>query len=80
VLRQSKPREASATAPATIEKMIDCARETVGIPLPAADLEGRGYSVKGRRPLCEDDWVHARASSVREGSGRLRRNQSHAKG
>jgi len=33
---------ASATAPDTIERMIDFARETVGILLPAADLVYRG--------------------------------------
>jgi hypothetical protein len=33
---------ATATAPDTIEKMIDFARETVGVLLPAADLAYRG--------------------------------------
>jgi hypothetical protein len=44
-LTSYKPAEkvyASATAPDTIEKMIDYARETVGILLPAADLVYRG--------------------------------------
>jgi len=36
--RPSDGTYASATAPGTIEKMIDFARETVGILLPAADL------------------------------------------
>jgi hypothetical protein len=40
--RPSESTYASATAPATIEKMIDFARETVGILLPAADLVYRG--------------------------------------
>jgi hypothetical protein len=40
--RPSDKTYASATAPATIEKMIDFARETVGILLPAADLVYRG--------------------------------------
>jgi hypothetical protein len=35
---------ARAPAPATIEKMVDFARETVGIVLPAADLVYRGAS------------------------------------
>jgi hypothetical protein len=40
--RPSDKTYATATAPATIEKMIDFARETVGILLPAADLVYRG--------------------------------------
>jgi hypothetical protein len=40
--RPSDKTYASATAPETIEKMIDFARETVGILLPAADLVYRG--------------------------------------
>jgi len=40
--RPSEKTYATATAPATIEKMIDFARETVGILLPAADLVYRG--------------------------------------
>jgi hypothetical protein len=44
-LTSYKPGEktyATATAPDTIEKMIDFARETVGVLLPAADLVYRG--------------------------------------
>jgi len=40
--RPSDGTYATATAPGTIEKMIDFARETVGILLPAADLVYRG--------------------------------------
>jgi len=40
--RPSDKTYASATAPDTIERMIDFARETVGILLPAADLVYRG--------------------------------------
>ena len=42
LFRPSDNTYASATAPATIEKMVDFARETVGILLPAADLVYRG--------------------------------------
>jgi hypothetical protein len=40
--RPSDKTYAAATAPDTIEKMVDFARETVGILLPAADLVYRG--------------------------------------
>jgi hypothetical protein len=40
--RPSDKTYASATAPGTVEKMVDFARETVGILLPAADLVYRG--------------------------------------
>ena len=40
--RPSEKTYATATAPDTIERMIDFARETVGILLPAADLVYRG--------------------------------------
>jgi hypothetical protein len=40
--RPSDKTYATATAPDTIEKMVDFARETVGILLPAADLVYRG--------------------------------------
>jgi len=40
--RPSEKAYATAAAPATIEKMIDFARETVGVLLPAADLVYRG--------------------------------------
>jgi hypothetical protein len=40
--RPSEKTYATDTAPATIEKMIDFARETVGVLLPAADLVYRG--------------------------------------
>ena len=40
--RPSEKIYATDTAPATIEKMIDFARETVGVLLPAADLVYRG--------------------------------------
>jgi hypothetical protein len=40
--RPSDKTYASATAPDTVEKMVDFARETVGILLPAADLVYRG--------------------------------------
>jgi len=42
LFRPSDNTYASAPAPATIEKMVDFARETVGILLPAADLVYRG--------------------------------------
>jgi hypothetical protein len=42
VYRPTDKAYASATAPATVEKMVDFARETVGILLPAADLVYRG--------------------------------------
>jgi hypothetical protein len=40
--RPSDKTYASATAPDTIERMVDFARETVGVLLPAADLVYRG--------------------------------------
>jgi hypothetical protein len=40
--RPSEGTYATATAPGTIEKIVDFARETVGILLPAADLVYRG--------------------------------------
>jgi hypothetical protein len=40
--RPSEATYATAAAPGTIEKMIDFARETVGVLLPAADLVYRG--------------------------------------
>ena len=40
--RPSEKTYATDTAPATIEKMIDFARESVGVLLPAADLVYRG--------------------------------------
>ena len=40
--RPSEKTYASATAPDTIERMVDFARETVGVLLPAADLVYRG--------------------------------------
>ena len=42
LFRPSDNTYAAATAPDTIEKMVDFARETVGILLPAADLVYRG--------------------------------------
>jgi len=42
IYRPNDKAYASATAPATVEKMVDFARETVGILLPAADLVYRG--------------------------------------
>jgi hypothetical protein len=42
VYRPSEKTYATAPAPGTIEKMIDFARETVGVLLPAADLVYRG--------------------------------------
>ena len=42
IYRPNDNAYASATAPATVEKMVDFARETIGILLPAADLVYRG--------------------------------------